>query len=83
MKFLTALVFGVLFNGFLNPTSPEINYPATTSVEEEYCKLTLSGYANLNGMRVKMTFVAEAETCDQAADEMREEIIEREIRIDY
>lgn len=90
MKTLIVLFFGVCFSGF-GITDTLQNEPSITDLSEaqeihvvdDYCKLTMTGFANFSGMRVKLTLSAEAETCVEAAAEMRTQIIDREIRIAY
>lgn len=90
MKILLALFFGISLLGFGNgdPIQDEnamVNYSPFQEmvVPQEYCKLTISGYGNLVGIRVQLTLSAEAETCEEAAAELRAKIIEQEIRIAY
>jgi hypothetical protein len=49
---------------------------------EIQCTLTISGYANVEGMgRIPITLSATANTCDEAAAELRPSIIEMELRL--
>ncbi|PHN04782.1 hypothetical protein [Flavilitoribacter nigricans] len=89
MKILLAIFFGVLLNGLGAVTASEQATRSDTtllqpvSIEAEYCFLSITGYANFDGMRMEITLTAEAETCEEAAAAMKKDIIEREIRIAY
>ena len=90
MKTLIVLFLGVYLYGFgigdntqLEKTMVDRSTVQEVKAVEDYCKLTLTGYANFTDIRLKVTFSAEAETCEEAAAEMREKIIEQEIRIAY
>lgn len=89
MKFLILIFFSVMLNGWgiengvedykTSTALPEIS----STMDEELCRLSITGYANFEVGRIRVTLSAEAETCDEAAAELREHIIGSEMRIAY
>lgn len=85
MKTLIAICFGVCFQFFT--VRPTVAVPqeasAAQSAREELCTLSITGYATFEEIgRIRVTMRAQGETCEEAAAELRAEVIRRQLSIE-
>lgn len=92
MKTLLALFLGVIFSSnayeLTLPTNSKDLHVSVASVaavpaeQAAMCTLSITGYGNFGELgRIKVTMTAKGATCNEAAEELRAEIIKREVRL--